>query len=752
MPQTVCRPRWILSTALAVVALAGAIAAQAPPLSVAKQGYFFVGGQYFDAQDGRFMSGQMYVEYQIPGTVTRPYPIVMFSGGGQSGLNYTGTPDGRNGWMQYFVGQGYAVYVLDQPSRARSPQQPEVGPQSRLSVERVQQRFTAPERSNLWPQARLHTQWPGTGVAGDPVFDQFFAQIYPSLTSFPRQQELNRDAGAALLDRIGPAILVTHSQSGTFGWLVADVRPALVKAIVALEPSGPPVHDNVEKGAPDWFEDGPVAKPYGLTAPPLAYDPPVRNPAELRFVRQEKADAPDLVPCWAQAEPARALANLRNIPVLVVQAEASYHAAYDHCTVAYLRQAKVAQVRFVRLADAGIRGNGHMLMLEKNNLEIAGVADRWLRGSVERPGSALDAIGGHPALVAGVGPFHRYISSESSLPAFDRELMILRIAVLSRSAAVWNAHVPIALAAGLDRKQIVRVGAGPAAPDWGPFEAALLRAADELHAQSFVNDATWAALGARYDRHQLMDAVFTVAHYSMWAMTMNTIGASAGEAAVPMPTAPRPSGSRSHPPLTAPRIPTLDPPDWTPAVRVMLDPAGNGRPVANVYRTYAQHPALYAPRQLLSEYIRTASTLPPRVREMLILRIGFLCGSAYEWAAHARAGRGAGLSGDEIQRIASGPAAGWSTEDAAVLQAVDDLFNDDRVAPATWARLSTQFDRRQLLDVLITAGGYRMVSMSLNTFGVAPEPNSEPLPAPGRWRPTSTRSSSTRSRRRPRAP
>ena len=373
-----------LPIGLAVILLVGAAAAQVPPLVIAKQGYFFVGGTYLEAQDGRFMSGQMYVEFQVPGKLTHPYPIVMFSGGGQSGLNYSGTPDGRDGWMQYFLRQGYAVYALDQPSRARSPHQPEVGPQSRNSVERVQQRFTAPERSNLWPQAKLHTQWPGAGVAGDPVFDQFFAQNYPSLVSFPRQQELNRDAGAALLDRIGPAILLTHSQSATFGWLVADARPALVKAIVAMEPSGPPVHDNVKKGAPGWFEDGPLSKPYGLTAPPLAYDPPVGNPAELRFVRQEKLDASDLVRCWAQAEPARTLVHLQNTPVLVVQAEASYHAAYDHCTVAYLRQARVSTVRFIRLADVGIKGNGHMLMLEKNNLEIAAVAERWLRESVER--------------------------------------------------------------------------------------------------------------------------------------------------------------------------------------------------------------------------------------------------------------------------------------------------------------------------------------------------------------------------------
>jgi pimeloyl-ACP methyl ester carboxylesterase len=353
--------------------------AQTPPLVIARQGYFFVGGTYFDAPDGRSMSGQMYVEFQIPAAQTHPYPIVMFSGGGQSGLNYTGTPDGREGWMQYFLRQGYAVYVLDQPSRARSPHQLEVGTQTRATTDRVQQRFTAPERSKLWPQAVLHTQWPGTGVAGDPVFDQFFAQNFPSLASFPRQQELNRDAGAALLDRIGPAILLTHSQSGTFGWLVADARPALVKGIVALEPSGPPVHDNVEKGAPDWFADGPITKPYGLTAPPLSYDPPVASSSGLTFVRQEAPDAPHLVRCWAQATPARRLVHLQRMPILVVQAEASYHAAYDHCTVAYLRQAGVTSLRYVRLADEGIKGNGHMFMLEKNNLDIAALIARWLK-------------------------------------------------------------------------------------------------------------------------------------------------------------------------------------------------------------------------------------------------------------------------------------------------------------------------------------------------------------------------------------
>ncbi len=348
-----------------------------PPLEIAEQGYFFCGGTYFDAPDGRFMSGQMYVEYQIPQHRTQPLPIVMFSGGGQSGLNYSGTPDGRAGFRDYFLRAGYAVYLCDQPSRARSPHQAETGRMSRHSTARVEQQFTAPARAKLWPQAHLHTQWPGDGVAGDPVFDQYYAQSFPSLASFPQQQALNRDAGATLLDRIGEAILLTHSQSGTFGWLIADARPGKVLAIVALEPSGPPVHDMVAKGAPDWCEDGAFTKPYGLTAEPLTYDPPLLEGETLAFVQQDIADGEGLMRGWLQAEPARKLAHLRTVPVLVVQGEASYHAPYDHNTVAYLRQAGVP-VDFTRLADKGIRGNGHMLMLEKNNGEIATVVIDWL--------------------------------------------------------------------------------------------------------------------------------------------------------------------------------------------------------------------------------------------------------------------------------------------------------------------------------------------------------------------------------------
>ena len=103
-----------------------------------------------------------------------------------------------------------------------------------------ERRFAAPERYNDWPQARLHTQWPGKGAPGDPIFDQFLASQMPGIPDFTLQQVLNRDEILALLEKTGPAILLTHSQSGPFGWPVADARPDLVKAILAVEPNGPP--------------------------------------------------------------------------------------------------------------------------------------------------------------------------------------------------------------------------------------------------------------------------------------------------------------------------------------------------------------------------------------------------------------------------------------------------------------------------------------------------------------------------------
>jgi pimeloyl-ACP methyl ester carboxylesterase len=374
--------------AMMMAAAAHAIgeAGDPPPLSVARQGYLFAGGKYTTVNGRQVMSGQMYAEFQIPSKQTHTWPIVMVHGGGQTGTNFTGTPDGREGWAQYFLRQGYAVYVVDQVGRGRSAYVADVyGPQTAAPnpAEGSQTRFAAPERYKAWPQAHLHTQWPGKGAPGDPIFDQFFASQVTGMEA--NAVQLNRDAILALLDKIGPAIVLTHSQSGPIGWPVADARPDLVKALISVEPGGPPFHGVDYVAAPEWFKDAASANTWGVTAVPLAFSPPAAKASEVAIERQAKADAPDLARCWMQKPPARLLPNLAKVRHLVVTSEASYHANYDHCTVKFLEQAGVHPT-FIKLAEVGIRGNGHMMMLERNNLAIAALMSAWLTKSI--PGEA----------------------------------------------------------------------------------------------------------------------------------------------------------------------------------------------------------------------------------------------------------------------------------------------------------------------------------------------------------------------------
>ena len=342
--------------------------------AIARRDFFYVGGAYAGAPGEEVMHGQMYVERLAPLQPRRPYPLVMFHGMGQTATNWLGTPDGRPGWAEHFAADGYEVYLVDQPARGRSAWQPGIDGDLKSFAAAFQEwLFTASAADPRWPQATKHTQWPGTGKRGDPVFDAFHATQVPFLADQVETQRLMLAAGTALLDRIGPAVLVTHSQAGLFGWLLGDTRPALVKAIVALEPAGPPF----ENALP--FEG--KARGWGLTDLPLTYDPPIADALELAIERQEVPDRPDLTCCWQQKAPARRLKNLAQIPVMLVTGEASYHATYDHCTVNYLRAAGVA-VDFIRLEEHGIRGNGHMLMLEKNSAEIAALVAEWLATTV----------------------------------------------------------------------------------------------------------------------------------------------------------------------------------------------------------------------------------------------------------------------------------------------------------------------------------------------------------------------------------
>jgi alkylhydroperoxidase family enzyme len=130
----------------------------------------------------------------------------------------------------------------------------------------------------------------------------------------------------------------------------------------------------------------------------------------------------------------------------------------------------------------------------------------------------------HPKLLKRWLVFGNHVLAKSTLSPRDRELAILRIGWLCRAEYEWGQHAVIARASGISEAEIERVTAGPDAPGWSPGDAALLRAVDELRADAFVSDATWRALGARYDEHQLLDLIFTVGQYQLVSMALNTLG------------------------------------------------------------------------------------------------------------------------------------------------------------------------------------------------------------------------------------
>ena len=140
--------------------------------------------------------------------------------------------------------------------------------------------------------------------------------------------------------------------------------------------------------------------------------------------------------------------------------------------------------------------------------------------------------------------------------------------------------------------------------------------------------------------------------------------------------------------------------------------------VVNIFRVLMQNPKLARSWSRFAGYILGGQSLPARDREILILRIGWLNQAPYEWEQHVRIGKAAGLSDDEIDRISKGPKAGWNKQDAALLQAADDLYENSVVSDETWKQLSERFNTEQMMDAVFTVGQYNLVSWALNSFGV----------------------------------
>ena len=334
------------SLALAACALALPAAARSlgGPLTLADEGSFFVNGKAIQSQfpgaslatgpspAGRMTIKQMYVQYRIPAKV-KGAPLVLVHGSNHTGMTYETTPDGREGWATWFTRQGHAVYVVDQSGRGRSGFDP-------TPVNAVRDGGADPKKmpslflgtlERAWPNFRFGpvypTPYPNLQFPLEAL-DQYLAQLVPNTeTTLDGNIANSADALAALLDKIGPAVVVVHSQSGVIGLDAVRKRPALVRALVSVEGGCETMTADDAKGA---FAKVPFLAVWG--------DNSVGAQGSVNGDTRRNG-------CIAAAK-------------LITDAG--------------------GRSAVLLLPEAGLKGNSHMMMMDKTNLQIAALLDKWI--------------------------------------------------------------------------------------------------------------------------------------------------------------------------------------------------------------------------------------------------------------------------------------------------------------------------------------------------------------------------------------
>ncbi|KAH8649353.1 hypothetical protein BX600DRAFT_419518, partial [Xylariales sp. PMI_506] len=340
------------------------------PESAYKRDVFFIGGHYVPSDLGDLTYDQMYVEKLTPQySVSQPFPLVLFHGGGVSGATWLNTPDNRKGFASMFLDMGYLVYIIDQTSVGRGTQNDINGYPLRFgSTSNISEvGFTNPQAADAYPQSQLHTQWPGKGVLGDPIFDAFESSFIPLTSNNTRQEISMRVAGCELLRLIGKSFLVSHSIGAIHPILLSDECPELVAGNINLEPGNIPFESYVGNATSSVGRT--AARPFGLTVTNLNYDPPYASVDDV-ITETVGVDTPAKRSCIQQStnHTIHKLPNVAKVPYVAFTGEASPHATYDHCVIQYLNQVGVA-TEWYKLQDLGVKGNAHFGYMELNSVE-----------------------------------------------------------------------------------------------------------------------------------------------------------------------------------------------------------------------------------------------------------------------------------------------------------------------------------------------------------------------------------------------
>ncbi len=323
------------------------------PLMLKEQGSFTVGGTVVTTPgkwdhikrgpEGQTLHGDhAYVSYQVP-VAARKYPIAFLHGFGQFSKTWETTPDGREGFNNIFLRRGYPVYLVDQPRRGDAGRSTLPGEISAIPDDQF---WFTNFRVGNWPDF-----FPGVLFPNDPeALNQYFRQMTPNTGPF--DAEVISDAIAKLFDKIGPGVLVTHSQGGGPGWLTAT-KTDNVAAIVAYEP-----------GSGFIFPEGELPEPMPSSSGALE---PAAVPME-QFIKLTKMPIVIYYGDYIPVEPS-------DVPgpdqwrVRLAMSRLWAKAVND----------KGGDVTVVHLPEVGIKGNTHFPFSDLNNIEIADLMENWLR-------------------------------------------------------------------------------------------------------------------------------------------------------------------------------------------------------------------------------------------------------------------------------------------------------------------------------------------------------------------------------------
>jgi pimeloyl-ACP methyl ester carboxylesterase len=338
----------VLASASAQVALSG----KPEPLMIEEQGSFAAGGKVIrnsgtfnpkqPTPEGQTLHGDhAYVFYQIP-VNRRKLPLVFLHGAGQFSKTWETTPDGREGFRNIFLRRRFPVYLIDQPRRGNAGRSTV---SATVNATPDEQMWFNTFRLGIWPDF-----FPGVQFSKEPeALNQFFRQMTPNVG--PYDPGVISDACAALFNKIGPAVFVTHSQGGGLGWLTA-LKTANVKGIVSYEPGSGFLFPEGEVPEPLPSSGGELA---ALGAPKVEFMKLTKFPIVIYygdFIPEKPSDYPGQDGWRVRLEMARKWRDTVN-----------RHGG---------------DVTVVHLPEIGIRGNTHFPFSDLNNVQVADLMSRFL--------------------------------------------------------------------------------------------------------------------------------------------------------------------------------------------------------------------------------------------------------------------------------------------------------------------------------------------------------------------------------------